>query len=276
MLWGRALVYTCRLPQWLHGKESTCNVDDVGDAGSIPGPGNSPGGESGNPLLVFLLGKSRGQRSLGSYSLWGGKESDTTEWLSSHVSLGLATVLTTPCCLFCLSYLPNSDIIGICNPIYANDSAESIYTNNIWWTGKKNWVESWSFRKTARKGDKWFRPKVIPEMWEAALSVSAVPNVSVNELTAVCMAHRCVGFLGQMTVSWRWMWHVLTEVWVDFIFSCEKYCYANWQTDIFVNICFNFFLVNSSNSIGHKINMFKFIENWKTTFQSSTILHSYK
>ena len=79
MLWGRALVYTCRLPQWLHGKESTCNVDDVGDPGSIPGPGNSPGGESGNPLLVFLLGKSRGQRSLGSYSLWGGKESDTTE-----------------------------------------------------------------------------------------------------------------------------------------------------------------------------------------------------
>ena len=70
---------------------------------------------------------------------------------------------------------------------------------------KKNWVESWSFRKTARKGDKWSWPSVIPEMWEAALSVSAVPNVSVNELTAVCMAHRCVGFLGQVTVSWRWM-----------------------------------------------------------------------
>ena len=31
------------------------------------------------PTLVFLPGKSHGQRSLAGYSLWGRKESDTTE-----------------------------------------------------------------------------------------------------------------------------------------------------------------------------------------------------
>ena len=33
---------------------------------------------------AFLLGKSHGQRSLDGYSLWGHKESDTTEQLSTH------------------------------------------------------------------------------------------------------------------------------------------------------------------------------------------------
>ena len=33
---------------------------------------------------AFLLGKSHGQRSLEGYSLWGHKESDTTEQLSTH------------------------------------------------------------------------------------------------------------------------------------------------------------------------------------------------
>ena len=34
--------------------------------------------------LVFLLGKSHRQRSLASYSPWGCKESNTTEWLRTH------------------------------------------------------------------------------------------------------------------------------------------------------------------------------------------------
>ena len=38
------------LPQWLSGKESTCNT---GDAGSSPGSGRSPGGEHGNPLEYY-------------------------------------------------------------------------------------------------------------------------------------------------------------------------------------------------------------------------------
>ena len=43
------------------GKESTCNA---GDLESIPGSGRSPGGRHMQPSLVFLPGKSHGQRSL--------------------------------------------------------------------------------------------------------------------------------------------------------------------------------------------------------------------
>ena len=56
---------------WQSGKESV----SAGDAGSIPGPGRSPGEGSSNP--VFLPGQSHGQRSLAGYSPWGCRESDT-------------------------------------------------------------------------------------------------------------------------------------------------------------------------------------------------------
>ena len=58
------------------GKESTCNV---GDLGSIPGSGRSPGGENGNPLQYSSLENPHGQRSLEGYSPCGHKESDMTE-----------------------------------------------------------------------------------------------------------------------------------------------------------------------------------------------------
>ena len=43
---------------------------NVGDLGSVPGSGRFPGDGSGNPTLVFLPGKSHGQRSLVLYSPW--------------------------------------------------------------------------------------------------------------------------------------------------------------------------------------------------------------
>ena len=51
------------------GKASACSV---GDPGSIPGSGRSPGEGNGNPLQHSCL--------IG-YSPWGCKESDTTEQL---------------------------------------------------------------------------------------------------------------------------------------------------------------------------------------------------
>ena len=57
------------------GKESTCNV---GDLGLIPGLGRSPGEGNGLP------GKSHRQRSLVGYRPWGRKESDMTERLSTQ------------------------------------------------------------------------------------------------------------------------------------------------------------------------------------------------
>ena len=59
-------------------KESACSV---GDLGSIPGSGRSPGEGKQLLSLVFLPGESHGQRSLVGYSPWGCKESDTTERL---------------------------------------------------------------------------------------------------------------------------------------------------------------------------------------------------
>ena len=58
------------------GKESTRNM---GDMGSIPGLGRCPGEGKGNPLQYSCLENPYGQKSLGGYSSWGRKESDTTE-----------------------------------------------------------------------------------------------------------------------------------------------------------------------------------------------------
>ena len=63
------------------GKESACNA---GDLGSIPGLGRSLGEGKGNPLQYTCLENPCGQRSLGGYSLWGRKELDMTEQLSTY------------------------------------------------------------------------------------------------------------------------------------------------------------------------------------------------
>ena len=58
------------------GKESACNV---GDQGSTPGLGRSPGEGYGYPLQHFLPGEFHGRGSLVGCWLWGHTESDTTE-----------------------------------------------------------------------------------------------------------------------------------------------------------------------------------------------------
>ena len=58
------------------GKEPACNV---GDLGSIPGLGRSPGGGYGNPLQCSCLENPHAHKSLGGYSPWDHKESDRTE-----------------------------------------------------------------------------------------------------------------------------------------------------------------------------------------------------
>ena len=46
----------------------TCNAGDTGDAGSTPGLGRSPGGETHSRILAE---KSNGQTSLAGYRPWG-------------------------------------------------------------------------------------------------------------------------------------------------------------------------------------------------------------
>ena len=53
-------------PSSLAGKESTCNV---GDLGLIPGLGRSPGGRYGNPPQDSCLENAHGQSSQAGYSV---------------------------------------------------------------------------------------------------------------------------------------------------------------------------------------------------------------
>ena len=52
------------------GKEVACNEGNMGDPGSIPGLGRSPGEGHGNPLQYCCLENLQEQRSLVGYSPW--------------------------------------------------------------------------------------------------------------------------------------------------------------------------------------------------------------
>ena len=65
------------------GSDSKESAGNAVDPSSVPQLGRSSGGEHGNPLQDSCLENPCGQRSLASYSPWGHKESDMTEWLST-------------------------------------------------------------------------------------------------------------------------------------------------------------------------------------------------
>ena len=79
------------VPDRSAGKESACSV---GDLGSIPGLGRSPGEGKGYPLQYSGPGEFHGL-----YSTWGRKESNTTERLARSLSLCL---MARSCWLFVL------------------------------------------------------------------------------------------------------------------------------------------------------------------------------
>ena len=100
---GYIYMYGWGFPGGSDGKESACNV---GDLGLIPGSGKSPGGGHVNPLQYSCLENPHRQRSLVGYrGPWGHKESDTTERLNSHICMAeslccspeTTTVLLTGC-----------------------------------------------------------------------------------------------------------------------------------------------------------------------------------
>ena len=58
------------------GSEVKASAWNMGDLGSIPGSGRSPGEGKWQPTPVLLPGESHGGRTLVGYSPSGGKESD--------------------------------------------------------------------------------------------------------------------------------------------------------------------------------------------------------
>ena len=73
-------------PPLMNGKESACNV---GDLGSIPGLGRSPEEGNGNPLPVFLPGEFHGERSLACSSPWG------HNWVTNTTIHNFLTILSS-------------------------------------------------------------------------------------------------------------------------------------------------------------------------------------
>jgi len=66
-------------PDGSDGKESACNV---GDLGSFSGLGRSPGEGKCLSIPVLLPREFHGQKCLVAYRPWGCKESETTEQLT--------------------------------------------------------------------------------------------------------------------------------------------------------------------------------------------------
>ena len=63
---------------WLRGKESTCNAEDAGEAGSLPGLGRFPVGGNGNLLQYFSLEPSMDRGAWWAMVQGVKKESDVT------------------------------------------------------------------------------------------------------------------------------------------------------------------------------------------------------
>ena len=107
--WGSMVGF----PGGSEGKASACNV---GDLGSIPGSGRSPGEGNDNPLQYSLAGKSHGQRSLAGYSPWGHKELDMTEWLNKETWKYCFSEAATQVHTLSRPLLVTSAVLGIWTP----------------------------------------------------------------------------------------------------------------------------------------------------------------
>ena len=65
-------------------KESACNEGDLGDTGSIPGSGRSPGGGNSNPLQYSYLENPMDRGAWWLQSRGSQTVPDMTEQLSTH------------------------------------------------------------------------------------------------------------------------------------------------------------------------------------------------
>ena len=74
----RPIARASLVAQWLKKKKKIC-LQCRRICGSIPGSGRSPGGGNGNPLQYSCLENPMDRRAWLSYSLWGHKESDTSD-----------------------------------------------------------------------------------------------------------------------------------------------------------------------------------------------------
>ena len=80
-----SLVIFSGLSRWHSGEEPVCQCRRCKRHGFDPWVRKISWNRKWQPTPVFLPGRFRGQRCLTGYSPWGGKESDMTEHVGTHV-----------------------------------------------------------------------------------------------------------------------------------------------------------------------------------------------
>ena len=100
MLRTQAPLTKCRV-RWVPDSSMVNPPANAGDSSSSPGLGKTPCSRKWQPTPIFLPWKFHGHRSLAVYSLWGHKESDTT----NHPWTRHPTYLFPEECIACLEQL---------------------------------------------------------------------------------------------------------------------------------------------------------------------------
>ena len=95
---GKCDFYICYC--WCSDKESDCQCRRWKRRGFYPLVRKKPWSRKWQPSSVFLLGTFHGERSLAGSCPWGQKESDMTEWLSTHKHIHYSLCA---CVLHCFS-----------------------------------------------------------------------------------------------------------------------------------------------------------------------------
>ena len=88
------------LPRWHTGKESACQCGRHRRLGFDPWVRKMLWSWKWQPTPIFLPGKFHGQESLEGYNPWAHKESDMTEWLSTHTHTRVGYIYVYSCHIF--------------------------------------------------------------------------------------------------------------------------------------------------------------------------------
>ena len=92
-----SLVIFSGLSRWHSGEEPICQCRRCKRHGFDPWVRKISWNRKWQPTPVFLPGRFRGQRCLTGYSPWGGKESDMTEHVGTHVRARTHTHTLSTC-----------------------------------------------------------------------------------------------------------------------------------------------------------------------------------
>ena len=110
-------------------KNPPSNAGDTRDVGLVPGSGRFPGEGNGNPLQYSCLGNSMDREAWLTTVLWGPKEPDTTEPLSTHRK-NIVSNITWDRSKFNITSKIN--IIGTCS---------HYYHSSHFWTGSEEFTQ---------------------------------------------------------------------------------------------------------------------------------------